>query len=454
VRKAVGTLVALLGTIAAAVGGFSLLGLIYASVGVDRHFEIRGWLATLGLGLLGTLLFVAGYWVRVDKAELRQLLTDQFYGPDAILAPKGEGARPTTMWGAYIVWGAVSAVGYAIDGFVGLVVVGLGVLVVAQLLIWSHELGHLLCALALRMRPWLIVVGGGPQLSRRLGGIQVYWGLWPTHGWVGIDRLGRRWWRWRLLLLYSGGLIVSSGALCVLAGLCGALFDPATTVPLARLAWVVVALCFVGLLVILVLNAIPQRARMPGFEAHTDGFWILNALRLPEEHEGFLRHSMALNRLSRGLLDVEPQKVSERLRDFSKDPRPDAFRAKALDLVASRGVFHRTPEWLQLANECISEAVALYPDRTTLRLTRGLVRAEQGDLEGARPDLELAYKSGEIGNHRGIAAAYLALVRSEVGEDHEAFLEEGKRLGADAWALDRVLERIQARAHHRGQSIA
>jgi len=124
VRKAVGTLVALLGTIAAAVGGFSLLGLIYASVGVDRHFEIRGWLATLGLGLLGTLLFVAGYWMRVDKAELRQLLTDQFYGPDAVLAPKGEGARPTTMWGAYLVWVAVFVIGYAIDGFVGLVVVG------------------------------------------------------------------------------------------------------------------------------------------------------------------------------------------------------------------------------------------------------------------------------------------------------------------------------------------
>ncbi len=448
--KAAGTLVALLGTIAAAIGGFSLLGLIYASVGADRHFETQNWLGTLGLGLLGIILFVAGYWMRVDKVELRQLLTAQFYGPDAILAPTGEAERRATMWGAYLVWGAVFAVGYAIDGFVGLVVVGLGVLVVAQILIWSHELGHLICALALRMRPRLIVVGGGPQLSRRLGGIELYWGLLPTHGWVGIDRLGRKWWRWRLLLLSSGGMIVSGGALCVLAGLCGALFEPATTVPLARLAWVVVALCFVGLLVTLVLNAIPQRARMPGFEAHTDGFWILNALRLPDEHEGFLRHSMALNCLYRGLLDTEPTQASEHLRDFLRSPRPDAFRAKAFDLVASRGVFNGTPEWLELADECITQAVALYPERTTLRLTRGLVRSEQGDLEGARPDLELAHSSGEMGNHRGIAAAYLALVRSEAGEDHQALLEEGKRSGADAWALDRVLHRIQGREHHRG----
>jgi hypothetical protein len=401
--------------------------------------------------LLGTLLFVAGYWMRVDKADLRGVLADQFYGPDAILAPKGEGARRTTMWAAYLVWGAVFAVGYAIDGFVGLVVVGLGVLVVAQLLIWSHELGHLLCAVALRMRPWLIVVGGGPQLSRRLAGIQVHWGLLPTHGWVGIDRLGRRWWRWRLLLLHSGGLIVSGGALCVLAGLCGALVDPATTVPLARLAWVVVALCFVGLLVTLVLNAIPQRAHMPGFEAHTDGFWILNALRLPDEHEEFLRHSMALNRLYRGLLDTEPRQASEHLCDFLRSPRPDPFRAKAFDLVASRGVFQGTPEWLELANGCIAQAVDLYPKRTTLRLTQGLVRAEQGDLQGARPDLELAYNSSGIGNHRGIAAAYLALVRIEAGEDHEALLKEGKRLGADAWALERVLQRIEAREHQRAK---
>ncbi len=131
-RKAVGTLVALVGTIVAAAGGFSLLGLIYASVGADRHFETRGWLATLGLGLLGTILFVAGYWMRVDKAELRQLLTDQFYCPDAILAPKGEGARRTTMWRACFVWGAVFAVGYAIDGFLGLVVVGFGVFAVVE----------------------------------------------------------------------------------------------------------------------------------------------------------------------------------------------------------------------------------------------------------------------------------------------------------------------------------
>jgi len=451
VRKAVGTLVALLGTIAAAVGGFSLLGLIYASFGADRSFETWRWLGTLGLVLLGTLLFVAGYWMRVDKAELRQLLTEQLYGSDAILAPTGEGGRPTTMWGAYLLWAAVFAVGYATDGLVGLVVVGLGVFVVAQLLIWLHELGHLLCALALKMRPRLIVVGGGPQLSRRVLGIEVYWGLLPTHGWVAIDRLGRRWWRWRLLLLYSGGLIVSTMALCVLAGLCGGLFDPATTVPVARLAWVVVALCFVGLLLIVVLNALPQRARMPGFDAHTDGFWILNALRLPDEHEEFLRHSMALNRLGRGLLDTDPKKASEHLRDFLKDPRSDAFRAKAFDLVASRGVFHRTPEWLELADECISEAVALYPERPTVRLTQGLVRTEQGDLEGARPDLELAYDRGDTGNHRGIAAVYLALVRSASGEDHEALLEEGKRLGADAWALERVLQAIQARGHQRAK---
>jgi hypothetical protein len=450
VGRAVGTLVALVGTIAAALGGFALLGQIYVSFATDRPFATEGpyaavrVLATPGLLLLGTCLFVAGYWVRFDKAALRQLLTEELYRVEAILRPTSQGGRSTRAWGAYLPWFVAFAIGYSIDGFVGSVAVGLGVLVVAQLLLWVHELGHWFCAVALGMRPWLIVVGEGPQRVMRFRGARVYWGLLPTHGWIGIDRLDPRRWRGRLLALYSGGLLASAAALCVLAALCGALFDRAAADSFARLAWVVMAFCFVGLLLSVVVNALPNRVRVSGFYAHTDGFWILNAPRLPDEHMEFVRHSMALHQLSFGLLDKAPHDVSEHLHDFLQDPRPDAFRAKAMDLVASRGVFHRTPEWLQLADECISEALTLYPDQPTLRLTQGLIRAERGDLEDARPDLELAYAE-LTGSQRGIAAAYIALVRSEAGEQHEAFLEEAERLGADEWAFRRAEAAIRAR---------
>jgi hypothetical protein len=357
-------------------------------------------------------------------------------------------------------------------------------LVASALAVALHEGGHALAALAAGLRPFAILVGGGPRIwSGYVGYCHVTIGLLPGAGVTMIASPDKRSIRSRLAITYLGGPLATAACLASALGpgwqgSYGATVFP--TVASSELApWGMFALVNAIFLAVSVLPWRNRRSGEPAVRA-SDG-WRLFALPwLSDAHIDSIDRAWVASEIAR-LIHCE--RLDEAVRRFegaeeNSAPRDDFVRllgatayllqedfakgrqllvaavpgeiregrAIRLNALAWADVMLEDPALLAEADRFSEEALAVLPKHPALRGTRGAVLVAMGRPGEAVPHLRYAKANQASPRSKGYNAAWLALARAALGDPRQARaeLEEATRLNAESVATRRARRVVDA----------
>jgi tetratricopeptide (TPR) repeat protein len=352
----------------------------------------------------------------------------------------------------------------------------------------AHEVGHLLGARAVKLRPIGLIAGGGPTIARVIAGIAVSVGLLPGNGLAVI--VSERWqplMKLRLLASYASGPAVSA-ALCI--GSYSLFAEQWHDFVAAADRWLHPgpALVLVNALFLLT-SIIPTAPAGDLGSVRNDLLQILALARMkPARLEALImsdgaidvtRHliledyEIALSK-ARDVLASTPASLNMRWqlatltligRDYGAallhhsllrdDP---ALKAEGMPLYLSATVANNYA-WshymlgeagdLASAEAASREAIAVLPNNPSILGTRGAILVELGRTGEGRDLLERALKGTRNKSGRATNLAALSLLAAQLGNTREArsHLAQAERLDPDCELLPRAKAALARHEH-------
>lgn len=325
----------------------------------------------------------------------------------------------------------------------------------------AHELGHLIAAITMGWKPFVMKIGvGSSRTLMRFGDLHVQLGIRPSGGWVRATGQSLAWFRGQWLLFALAGPMMSLLAVWAIFAL---LALPSSRVPFSNLVRDSLLIAAILQIYILAWNLWPRDAVVDGMLIPTDGKQAWKSLFASREEiqAQFLAHAMiaATIFIERGEWKRVPPILERAYREAgiksldmhclwihcllhqSKHADVDTAinellngsgalgvsRTTILDGIACISVFHDFPDFIPQALACIDEAIALEPDTITLKGTKASLLVESGRLEEGLKLLEDVMKDTKSSNDCAICSYYTALVYRRLGN-----WEEGKKLLQEA----------------------
>lgn len=359
----------------------------------------------------------------------------------------------------------------------------------------AHELGHALAGRAARLRPFALIVGGGPSLvHREVAGVAVILGVLPGDGLTLLAPMApQQRLKWRLLVTYAGGPAVSM-ALFVTGLLAfeeqwhafrtgvSPVIGPAAALILSN-----------GLLLFTSIVPLPRPSDV--IAPPND---LVQIAKLPWLKPDKLEELMKLSEIAQFtrlfLLGKYQAAFEEGRRLLADDPRNWGVRVQLADMLIFDGRYAdaateyatlldepalsaegtpplglalvannyawanfmlEDPEKLDAADRASSKAHSLAPNHPSVIGTRGAILIALGDLSRGRKLLKRAFRLHRDSRSRALTAACLALAAAREGNRAESrrVLEQAKRLDRDCELLARA-ERELSDAGIRAESAA
>ena len=298
--------------------------------------------------------------------------------------------------------------------------------------IWSylsilfHELGHYICAKIVKFQPYSVKVGKGHKiLVRKIFNTRFELRLSPSGGLTSVSLNNLKWLKPRLLLYYSGGLIVNA-SLCYLFVSLFFIYQES-------------AFIFVAIIEFLMFcNAvIPNTVIINNIQTYTDGKQILitlfsdvsqmfvsvieayqkNLLRYDNSSENskkfFLNNDL---QALQNLIYAETERMEKNIElsielflDILKLPDlSNGEKAFILDHLASIVVIDGYTQYLEKANIWSQKALNLVPNCPTIKGTRGAVLIELKYYEEGKEILLPLTTEDNEKNDIAICSCYLA----------------------------------------------
>jgi tetratricopeptide (TPR) repeat protein len=345
----------------------------------------------------------------------------------------------------------------------------------------AHELGHVAAAFAVRLTPFLLLVGGGPSLLRaEVLGVAIDIGSLPGGG---LTRFAAarplKWMKWRLLATYAAGPLVSiallKAGLLMAPRLWGAFAEDGVgaVTPAIALVWVN------GWLVL--TSALPFPAENDSSRPRNDLLQILGLPWRTADSMNRLTLAMGSVRLSRLLtlrryqaafveardcLASRPDDWVVRLflaemlihaRRYSESAAEYATLLEAPGFIAAKlpplvvalvsnnyawaNVMLRDPQTLRLADVASAKALELATSNPSVLSTRGLVLVEMGEINEGSKLLKRSLKL-----HRQTAARATVLASLALASARQGRLDNARQLFKQASSADsgcELLARVQ-----------
>jgi len=354
--------------------------------------------------------------------------------------------------------------------------------------VFLHELGHALGASLVGLRPFILVVGGGPSIVlREVAGVALDIGILPGDGLTLIagDEVGPRI-KWRLFFTYASGPAVSAALLAF-----GFVAFPEQWHAFrdGTQAWIGPAAALVlanGLLLFTSIVPLPRST-----DVGTPRNDLLQILKLPWQKprafENLVKASraVAVNRFfqlkryqaafneAHRLLAEDPSNwvVRIQLADmlifsrryaeaaaeygflmdepaFSAEGVPPLGAALVANNFAWASYMQGKKEAIVLADSASSKAIALAPNNPHVLGTRGAILVALGNLPEGRKLLERAKKLHRDEHSQASNVACLALAAAAEGriEDARRLLEQALKLDPDCELSSRIETAIAARS--------
>jgi len=347
--------------------------------------------------------------------------------------------------------------------------------------VFAHELGHVAAAFAVRLTPFLLLVGGGPSLLRvEMFGVAINIGGLPGGGltrFVAARQL--RWIKWRLLVTYAAGPLVSIALLNA-----GLLIAPRPWAELsagrAGLVMPAIALVWVnGWL--LFTSAVPVSAESDLSHPRNDLLQILGLPWRSDDSMNQLTLAMSSVPLSRLLIQrkyqaafvearsrlahdpddwgvrlllaemlIHARRYEESSAEYATLLETPGFMAAKLPVLAVALVSNNCawanvmlddPQALKLADAASAKAIDLAANSPSVLGTRGLVLVETGKVKAGRKLLTRSLKL-----HRQTAARATILASLALASARQGRLDDARRLFKRASAMDsgcELLPRVQ-----------
>jgi tetratricopeptide (TPR) repeat protein len=314
-----------------------------------------------------------------------------------------------------------------------------------------HELGHLVCARAMGWQPVRLAIGIGHRLGGwQVGDLKVTFGSQFTSGYVQVFPRARAGYRGRRLLLSAAGPFASA---LFIIGLGVLAQNPPRwhAVPGLEtgLIWVFLAECF-----FLATNLWPRTVRIDNRWVPNDGLsmWrTLFARSKALDHE-FAAHmlaqvaqvapadpvkALALIARTGGMLPVSnlerevmkiawlfPYHAGAARAEWSRLEQTERIgetgQADILDSLACIPLFYGLAGLIPEALAAIDRALALDPERITLRGTKGSLLIESDEVDAGERMLHEVQVGSRSENDQAICAWYLALAQNKKGNGEEA----------------------------------
>ncbi len=333
----------------------------------------------------------------------------------------------------------------------GLLLMMMAVVLLHYLALILHELGHLVCARAIGWQPVRLAIGvGTPLATRQWGPVKVTFGARFTGGYVGAIAQERAWYRGQNFLFSAAGPAASALFVVGLGWLLAR--DPRVLRIHPDLEstclWVLVAECF-----FLLFNLFPRMIQLDGRALPNDGLSMWRTL-FASRHELDQQFALHLAAQVAQLAPQEPAKALALLERVAESfgwgnnlelakilwlfpHNPDAARAEwrrieqmerigdcgpieILDMLAGIPVFYGLRQLIPEALAAIEKALALDPQRITLRGTKASLLIENGEIEAGERMLEEVCAHSPSENDQAICTYYLALAQKKKGSGEEA----------------------------------